>query len=200
MAETILRRLRYPNRVIEQVSLLIARHMDWPAIPSMRSSKQRRWLLRDDYDQHAELHRLDCSACHADLSIHAWAGAEREKLLAEPPPTRPLISGHELKALGFFPGPSFGRILDALIDAQLEERVQIPLHAGNDQTHGLTPEEHVFGCDDPDFKTAGCHRFLKSPSLSILRRGRSGFLPAASSPPAIRPASAPAAEYRLQSF
>ena len=37
---------------------------------------------------------------------------------------RPLISGHELKALGFFPGPSFGRILDALIDAQLEERVK----------------------------------------------------------------------------
>ena len=123
MAEDILRRLRYPNRVIDQVGVLIDRHMDWPALPQMRPAKQRRWLLRDDYEEHRELHRLDCEACHRDLTIHAWAEEERGRLLAEPPPLKPLVTGHELKAMGFTPGPSFGTILDALLDAQLENRV-----------------------------------------------------------------------------
>ena len=36
---------------------------------------------------------------------------------------RPLVNGHELKIMGFEPGPNYSRILEALIDAQLEERV-----------------------------------------------------------------------------
>jgi poly(A) polymerase len=129
MAADILRRLRYPTRVIERVDALIRRHMDWPSLPKMRAAKQKRFLLQDDFDLHRELHRLDCEACHRDLSIHRYAGEERERLLAEPPPVRPLLSGHDLIAMGYRPGPPFSGILEALIDAQLEGRVGTPEEA-----------------------------------------------------------------------
>ena len=123
MAGDVLRRLRYPNRVVDAVRTLIDRHMDWPALPNMRAAKQRRWLLREDFDLHRELHRLDCEACHRDLRLHDWAIGERERLLAQPPPMRPLVNGHELKTMGYRPGPQYSRMLKALMDAQLEERV-----------------------------------------------------------------------------
>lgn len=123
MSEEILRRLRFPNRIIEQVTHLIARHMDWGSLPLMRAAKQRRFLLREDFPLHLELHRLDCEACHRDFDLHRFAILERARLQAEPPPVKPLINGHDLMTLGFEAGPGLGRILEALLDAQLEERV-----------------------------------------------------------------------------
>jgi poly(A) polymerase len=124
LAGGILRRLRYPNRIVEQVEDLVDRHMDWPALTKMREAKRRRLLLRDDLPLHMELHRLDCEACHGDTSVHAYAVKERERLLAEPPPTKPLLDGHALAGMGFAPGPAFKRMLEAILDAQLEERVR----------------------------------------------------------------------------
>jgi len=36
----------------------------------------------------------------------------------------PLITGHDLIALGLKPGPAFSKILDAIKDEQLEEKVK----------------------------------------------------------------------------
>lgn len=124
MAEAILRRLRYPNRVIGQVTDLVDRHMDWPQLKQMREAKRRRLLLRDDLPLHMELHRLDCGACHGDLTVHAYALEERRKLEAEPPPVKPLLTGRDLIGMGFAPGPSFKAMLEAIVDAQLEGRVK----------------------------------------------------------------------------
>jgi len=124
MAVEILRRLRYPNRTVERVETLVARHMDWPALRDMREAKRRRFLLQDDFASHLELHRLDCEACHRDLSIHAWARELRAQLAAEPPPVRPLLTGDDLIAMGFRPGPPFRVMLEALVDAQLEGEVE----------------------------------------------------------------------------
>ncbi|MHC4134701.1 MAG: CCA tRNA nucleotidyltransferase [Planctomycetota bacterium] len=123
MATDICRRLRYPNQVVAQVHELVRRHMIWPTLPKMREAKRRRFLLQEDFARHLELHRLDVDACHRDFAIHAYAREERRKLDLEPPPVRPLLSGHDLKAMGFSPGPAFGRMLDALVDAQLEGAV-----------------------------------------------------------------------------
>jgi len=123
MATDVCRRLRYPNRVTETVNDLVLRHMDWPALPQMREAKRRRMLLEEDFALHMELHRLDCEACHRDLSIHDYAWEQRRKIEAEPPPIAPLLNGHALKEMGFTPSPAFKTMLDALVDAQLEERV-----------------------------------------------------------------------------
>jgi poly(A) polymerase len=123
MATAILRRLRYPNQVVTRVHELVRRHMVWPTLPKMRESKRRRFLLQEDFSSHLELHRLDVEACHRDFGIHAYAQEERRKLDLEPPPVRPLLSGHDLKAMGFAPGPAFREMLEALVDAQLEGAV-----------------------------------------------------------------------------
>ncbi len=124
MAGDILRRLRYPNRVVDEVVELVDRHMDWPQLKQMREAKRRRLLLREDLPLHLELHRLDCEACHGDTSIHAYALEERRRLEAEPPPLKPLLTGDDLIGMGFAPGPAFKAMLEAIVDAQLEGSVK----------------------------------------------------------------------------
>ncbi len=123
MAVEVMTRLRHSNRTIDLVEELIARHMDWPSLPKMRAAKRRRFLLREHFPLHRELHRLDCEACHRDLALYRDSEEERQRLLAEPPPVRPLLSGHDLIQMGFTPGPAFAAMLTRLVDAQLEERV-----------------------------------------------------------------------------
>jgi poly(A) polymerase len=123
MATAVLRRLNYPGKVVGRVERLIARHMDWKNLPQMREAKRRRFLLQEDFDLHLRLHAIDCAASHGDLAIHEYAEAQLRELEREPPPMRPLIDGHGLSDLGFVPGPAFGTILDALLDAQLEGAV-----------------------------------------------------------------------------
>ena len=66
------------------------------------------------------MHRLDCLASHGDLSLYEFV---REKLAATPPdeirPT-PLLTGDDLIAAGYAPGPRFKEMLRAVEDAQLE--------------------------------------------------------------------------------
>jgi poly(A) polymerase len=90
----------------------------------MREAKRRRLLLREDLPLHMELHRLDCSACHGDLTVHAYALEERRKLEAEPPPVKPLLTGDDLIGMGFAPGPPFKAMLEAIVDAQLEGSIR----------------------------------------------------------------------------
>ncbi|MFI5402474.1 MAG: CCA tRNA nucleotidyltransferase, partial [Planctomycetota bacterium] len=124
MTGDILRRLRYPNRIVDQVVEIVDRHMDWPHLQQMREAKRRRLLLREDLPLHMEMHRLDCLACHGDTSIHAYALEERRRLEAEPPPVKPFLTGDDLIGMGFAPGPSFKAMLEAIVDAQLEGSVR----------------------------------------------------------------------------
>ena len=76
------------------------------------------------FDEHIELHRLDCEASHRDLTSYNFT---REKIAAIPPETirpAPLISGDDLIAAGYTPGPRFKEILSSVEDAQLEGRLQ----------------------------------------------------------------------------
>jgi len=119
MAVAVMERLRFPRRMIDRVEELVARHMVWPNLPKMRLARQRRFLLQDDFDRHLELHRLDCGACHRNMDLYDWAREERARLDAEPPPLEPLLSGRDLIAMGYQPGPPFSGILEALRDRQL---------------------------------------------------------------------------------
>jgi tRNA nucleotidyltransferase domain 2 putative len=69
------------------------------------------------------LHRADCLASHGNLSTYEFV---QEKLAEIPPEKiRPaaLITGDDLIAAGYVPGPKFREILEAVEDAQLEGRL-----------------------------------------------------------------------------
>ncbi len=124
MAEEICRRLRFSNDDTEQILALVANHMRFTHVPQMKDSTFKRFVRMPRFEQHIELHRLDCEASHRDLTSYNFT---RERIAAIPPeairPT-PLISGDDLIAAGYPPGPRFKQILSVVEDAQLEGRLQ----------------------------------------------------------------------------
>jgi len=124
MAEEICRRLRLSSRDTERVVELVRHHLRFKDFPQMRRSTQIRFLRMEGFEEHLELHRLDCLASHGMLDNYHLA----KKMLEEIPPEeiKPprLLSGHDLIRAGYAPGPEFKKILQAVEDAQLEGKIQ----------------------------------------------------------------------------
>ena len=123
MAEVICRRLRFSNDDTEQVLALVNNHMRFADVTRMKESTLKRFLRLPRFDEHLELHRMDCQSSHGDLSLYKFA---KEKFESIPPGAiRPalLVSGDDLIAEGYAPGPQFKEILSAVEDAQLEGEV-----------------------------------------------------------------------------
>jgi len=120
MAEEICERLRFSNVDTAQIASLVANHLKFKDVPQMKRSTLKRFVRLDRFDEHMELHRLDCSSSHRNLENYEFM----RRFLAETPPeeVRPirLLTGDDLIGLGFRPGPEFREILDAAEDAQLE--------------------------------------------------------------------------------
>jgi poly(A) polymerase len=123
MAEAICRRLRFSNEETEQIAALIANHMRFKDVPRMKVSTLKRFARLDRFTEHLELHRLDCVSSHGSLEAYNFV----ERFVAETPPdqVRPprLLTGEDLKGLGFRPGPSFKAMLEAVEEAQLSGSV-----------------------------------------------------------------------------
>jgi len=124
MAEEICQRLRFSNEDTEQILALVNHHMRFAHVTQMNESTLKKFLRLPKFEEHLTLHRLDCQSSHGDLSSYDFA---REKLATIPPdkmrPT-PLVTGHDLIAVGYTPGPRFKEILSAVEDGQLESRLQ----------------------------------------------------------------------------
>jgi tRNA nucleotidyltransferase/poly(A) polymerase len=123
IARDILTRLRFSNAEIEQVIALVANHMRFGHVHEMRESKLKRMLRMDCFDEHLELHRLDCSASHGNLENYEFAKSKLEHLPPEALRPPRLLTGLDLIEAGYAPGPDFARMLEAAEDAQLESRI-----------------------------------------------------------------------------
>ncbi len=127
MTDEILRRLKAPNRLREVVVELVADHLKFIDVPRMKESTLKRFLRNEAIDLHLALHRADCLGSHRQLGTYELCLRRLEELRreggAEALRPKPLLSGHDLIAMGYEPGPLFKEILTALEDAQLEGRV-----------------------------------------------------------------------------
>jgi poly(A) polymerase len=124
MAEAICRRLRCSNDDTEQIVALVANHMRFKDVEQMRASTLKRFVRLPRFEEHLELHRLDCLSSHTRLDAYEQV----RQVLTETPPEqiRParLLTGDDLKEMGYSPGPIFSDILAAVEDAQLEGDVK----------------------------------------------------------------------------
>jgi poly(A) polymerase len=124
MAEALCRRLRFANDDTEQILALIENHMRFGQIMQMKESTLKKFLRMPKFEEHLDLHRMDSQASHGILSAYQFV---QEKLASIPPekmrPT-PLVTGDDLIAAGYIPGPRFKEILSAVEDGQLEGRLQ----------------------------------------------------------------------------
>ena len=123
MAAEILRRLRFSNHETEQILALVDNHMRFGAVQRMKQSTLKKFLRLPAFEEHLELHRIDCLSSHGQLDAYEYT---REQLRSMPPeairPT-PLITGRDLIEAGYEPGPRFKEVLTAVEDAQLEGRL-----------------------------------------------------------------------------
>jgi len=123
MAESICRALRFSNEEIEQIVALVANHMRFKDVTQMRPATLKRFVRLPRFEEHLELHRMDCLASHGSLDAYTFV----QRFLLETPPEKvyppKLVTGDDLKGMGLVPGPRFREILLAVEEAQLEGRL-----------------------------------------------------------------------------
>ncbi len=123
MAEEICRRLRFSNDETKQILALVENHMRFGDVERMKSSTFKKFIRLPRFDQHLELHRLDCESSHRSLRLYDYTREQMSKLPPKEVRPQPLLSGDDLIAAGYAPGPFFKEILVAVEDAQLEGRL-----------------------------------------------------------------------------
>ncbi len=123
IAEEICTGLRFSNHDTDQVLSLVDNHMRFGHVTRMKESTLKKFMRLPGFDEHLALHRADSLASHGNLSTYDFL----QNKLAEIPPEniRPsaLMTGDDLIAAGYVPGPRFREILEAVEDAQLEGRL-----------------------------------------------------------------------------
>lgn len=120
LAHGILTRLRFSHEQTKQIEALVAQHMKFKDVPQMRESTLKRFLRLAAFEEHLELHRLDCMSSNRRLENYELVRKKREELGAEQLRPPPLLTGRDLIAEGYAPGPAFKDMLSAAEDAQLE--------------------------------------------------------------------------------
>lgn len=120
----ICRRFRFSNEDARQIIALIEHHMRFADAPRMKASTLKRFFRLDCFEEHLTLHKMDCLAAHGNLDIWNFV---RERYCAMPEEDRrpkPLLTGDDLIAAGYTPGPEFKEMLQVAEDAQLEGTIE----------------------------------------------------------------------------
>jgi poly(A) polymerase len=123
MGQEILRRFRFSNDETEQILALIDNHMRFADVQRMKESTLKKFIRIPKFEEHLQLHRIDCLSSHGDLTSYNFT---QEKIATMPPESvrpAPLITGVDLIEAGYEPGPRFKEILGAVEDGQLEGRL-----------------------------------------------------------------------------
>jgi poly(A) polymerase len=123
VAEEICRRLRFSNTDTGQILALVGNHMRFVDVERMKPSTFKKFIRLPHFDQHLELHRLDCESSHRSLKLYDFTRDQMAELPAESVHPKPLVSGDDLIAEGYEPGPQFKQILAAVEDAQLDGKL-----------------------------------------------------------------------------
>jgi poly(A) polymerase len=120
IAERVLRRLKFPNEVVDKVATLVDQHMRFRVLPEMKKAKQLRFVRQPHFEELLKLHHMDALAGSGKLGSYFFA----VKLLDLTPPEvlRPerLVTGDDLLKMGAKPGPLFREVLEAVENQQLE--------------------------------------------------------------------------------
>lgn len=120
MTTDIMRRLRFSNDEIEATVEMVQNHMVFKDVQNMRVSRLKRFMARPTFAEELELHRVDCQGSHGMLDNLEFLRARQEEFANEPLIPPPLVTGNDLIALGWKPGPRFKEVLDAVQTRQLE--------------------------------------------------------------------------------
>ncbi|HVG27605.1 MAG TPA: CCA tRNA nucleotidyltransferase [Acidobacteriaceae bacterium] len=120
IARGILNRLRFSNDDCTQILALVKHHMQFGDVIRMKQSTLKRFLRLPRFHEHLALHFADVMSSHHKLGMYEYAKENLERLgEAEIKPDL-LLTGQDLIAAGYPPGPRFREMLTAAEDAQLD--------------------------------------------------------------------------------
>ena len=129
MAAEICRRLRCSREITARVAALARDHLKFIDVKKMRPATLKRFLREPHFEELLELHRLDCLASHGNLENYEFCKRKLAELSEQDLRPKPLITGRDLIAAGYRPGPAFRRMLEAVETAQLEGKLDSPAAA-----------------------------------------------------------------------
>jgi poly(A) polymerase len=124
VAGQILERLRFPRKEIDNIVHAVRSHMQFKDAPQMRKSTLRQMLMRPTFPLELALHRLDCLGSNGRLDVYDFLQQKAEELKQQPEIVPPLVTGNDLIALGFAPGPELGAALAEIREKQLEDELK----------------------------------------------------------------------------
>ena len=94
--------------------------MRFADVTRMKESTLKRFLRLERFEEHLDLHRMDCMSSHRDLTLYEFTREKFATMPAEAMRPAPLVNGRDLIEMGYAPGPLFKEVLSAVEDAQLE--------------------------------------------------------------------------------
>lgn len=113
-------RLRRSRETWERVDYLVRHHLRLVQAPQMRLATLKKMLAEEGFEELSRLARLDALASNANLRYVLFCDRRKAELGTEALRPPRLLSGADLLAMGYTPGPRVGQILRAVEDAQLE--------------------------------------------------------------------------------
>lgn len=124
MAAETCRRMRFSNDETAQILALVENHMRFMDTGRMKESTLKRFLRMPQFEEHLALHKMDCLAGSGYLEHWEFMREKLRTLPEEVVKPKPLLTGRELIAAGYRPGPGFKEMLRDVEDAQLEGRIR----------------------------------------------------------------------------
>jgi len=121
IAVKVLRRFKFSNKQRELICALVRDHLKFIEVKKMRMSTLKKFLRQERFEEHLELHRLDCLASHGMIDNYYFCMEKLEEFGKEEIRPKLLIDGYDLINMNLTPGPIFSEILKAVEDAQLEK-------------------------------------------------------------------------------
>jgi len=124
ISREILNRYRFSSEDRDQIIALVENHMRFGDVHRMKASTLKRFFRLPVFEEHLELHRVDCTSSNNQLDNYQFAKGEYEILPPEIIRPLRLLTGKDLIQAGWPPGPFFTSVLNAVEDAQLEGKIQ----------------------------------------------------------------------------
>lgn len=132
IAKKILKRLKFPTKIIDRVDWLIRHHMMVIPLFDMPSGRRRHWFLQPGFEELLELYRADAMGI-VPLDLSAYEKIKKlyhheiAKLKLMP---KQLISGEDvMKICKISAGEKVGEILKDIREKQLEGELKTPREA-----------------------------------------------------------------------
>ncbi len=121
--QSIVERLKFSRAEMHHIVALLENLPKFHQVRQMSTSSLKRFFRLVRFDDHLELARIHAAAAGEDVEDYNYVLRKRQEWTDEDIAPKPLISGEDLIAIGFPPGPVFKEILTRVEDEQLEGRL-----------------------------------------------------------------------------